>query len=74
MITFKQFLDLINNFYNEGEYELRYGQILMNTLYQYWPEKYNQITHTEYDCFYEDGWSYATSQTLRKLQEEWPNA
>lgn len=73
MITFNGFINLVNEVYNEKEHDLRYGQILMNILYQFYPEKYNEITHTEYDCYHEDGWSYATSRTLKKLKEEWPN-
>lgn len=33
---------------------LRYGQVIMNTLNNYWPEKYTEITGSEYDCFYDD--------------------
>lgn len=70
-MIFNEFLDIVNVNYSESEYELRYGQIIMNTLHQIWPEKYKEITHTEYDCFYEDGWTFATSQTLEKLKKEW---
>ena len=70
-MTFEQFIDIVNSTYDSSELELRYGQVIMNTLYQVLPEKYKEISHTEYDCFYEDGWSFATSQTLEKLRNEW---
>jgi len=70
-MTFNEFIDIINTSYHENDLELRYGQVIMNMLYQVWPEKYKEISHTEYDCFYEDGWSFATSQTLNKLKKEW---
>lgn len=34
--------------------ELRYGQSLMNALWELHPELYKQITATEHDCFYID--------------------
>lgn len=70
-MKFNQFLDVVNQTYDSGDHELRYGQIIMNVLYQIWPEKYKEISNTEYDCYYEDGWSFATSQTLEKLSNEW---
>lgn len=71
MITFEEFINNVNAIYSEKELDLRYGQVVMNVLHQVWPDKYKEISHTEYDCFYEDGWSYATSQTLEKLRKEW---
>lgn len=47
---------------------LRLGQTLMNHLYNVWPEKYNEITATEYDCFYDDK---LFEKTLNKLKEDW---
>jgi len=46
-----------------------YGQILMNELYNTWPEKYNQIKNTEYDCFYDDNVAGATMEMLKKKWE-----
>jgi hypothetical protein len=71
MTKFEEFIDTVNRTYDSSELELRYGQVIMNTLYQVWPEKYKEISYTEYDCFYEDGWTFATSQTLEKLRNEW---
>lgn len=68
MISFEKFLDMVNYIYHESEFELRYGQTIMNLLYQVWPEKYKQITHSEYDCFYNDD---IVELTLQKLRNEW---
>lgn len=46
----------------------RYGQTLMNVLYDVWPDKHNRIMHTEYDCFYSDG---NVAKLLDKLEKEW---
>jgi len=54
MITFEQFLNCADKIYNENENELRYGQTIMNVLYQVWPEKYKEISGGDYDCFYDD--------------------
>ena len=47
---------------------LRYGQVLMHTLRECNREKYDAITGTEDDCFYDNG---KVSQTLNKLEKEW---
>lgn len=46
----------------------RYGQALMNVLYDVWPEKYMDITDTMYDCFYSNK---HIDLTIEKLQREW---
>jgi len=33
-----------------------------------WPEKYNEIMGTDYDCFYTQG---RPKETLKKLEKEW---
>jgi hypothetical protein len=40
----------------------------MNTLMSVWPDKYKELTNSEYDCFYNDG---IVSRTLAKLETEW---
>lgn len=69
-MTFKDFLDKIDKAYYENEFEMRYGQVIMNVLYDVWKEKYIQITteQTDYDCFYDDG---IVRFTLEKLEKEW---
>lgn len=46
----------------------RYGQTVMNVLYDVWPEKYNELRDTTYDCFYTNRY---LSLTLEKLEKEW---
>lgn len=44
------------------------GQTVMNVLYEVWPEKYQEIEGSDFDCFYD----YDTVQsTLNKLEKEW---
>jgi hypothetical protein len=40
----------------------------MNTLYNVWPEKYNELIASKEDCFYDDG---MVKLTLSKLGKEW---
>ena len=68
MPNFEQFLDLIDKNYYENEFEVRYGQTVMNTLYRIWPEKYKELSGGTYDCFYNDG---TAESTLQKLKKEW---
>ena len=46
----------------------RYGQTVMNVLYDVWPEKYNEIKGTDIDCFYSNS---TVNLTLSKLEQEW---
>lgn len=67
-MTFEQFLDKVDKFYYENEFELRYGQSIMNMLYQVRPNKYKEITQTDLDCFYDDG---TVKDTLDYLERIW---
>lgn len=49
---------------------LRYGQAIMNRLHEIWPEKYNEVTGTELDCFYDDK---KAADLLDHLAEVWPS-
>ena len=69
-MTFQQFLNKVDNTYNDHPFVLRYGQTIMNILYEVWPEKYKQITGGQYDCFYDDG---AVKYTLDLLEKSWPD-
>ena len=51
-ISFKDFLQLVDDTYNHYSFELRYGQTIMNTMYNVWPEKYKELVASEEDCFY----------------------
>lgn len=68
MITFKQFLKMVDETYNDHPFTFRYGQTIMNVLHQVWPEKYKEIMQINYDCFYDDG---MVRITLDKLEKEW---
>jgi hypothetical protein len=68
MISFQKFLNLVDDNYYQGSFELRHGQTLMNILNMVWPEKYKEISGSAYDCFYDDG---KVSILLDKLEKEW---
>jgi hypothetical protein len=67
-ISFKDFLKLVDNTYNHYSFELRYGQTIMNTLNNVWPEKYKELIASKEDCFYDDR---MVESTLDKLEKEW---
>lgn len=69
MLNFEQFLNLVDKKYTENEFELRYGQTIMNVLHIVWLDKYKEITNTDIDCFYDDG---TVRFTLEKLEKDWP--
>ena len=48
--------------------ELRYGQSIMNCLSTAWPSKYETISGTNLDCFYDDSKSFAL---LAYLENNW---
>ena len=68
MVSFEEFLNKVDKFYYENEFELRYGQTIMNVLYQIWPDQYKKITKTDLDCFYDDG---TVKSTLEYLEKVW---
>ena len=71
MISFKEYLNLVDKTYYEHSFEWRYGQTIMNVLHGVWPIKYNEIvTEKTYDCYYNDG---TVRFTLDKLEKEWTN-
>jgi len=75
MITFNEFLVKVDKAYFSRPYtdELRYGQILMNELCNVWPDKYNEITGTKYDCFYNDDNINLVLDNLRKFWNDYEN-
>lgn len=50
------------------KYSLRYGQTIMNTLSEVWPEKHLEITGTSWDCFYNNN---KTETLLSHLEKTW---
>jgi len=69
-MIFEQFLDKVDKFYYENEFELRHGQCIMNMLYRVHPDLYKDITQTDLDCFYDDG---IVIFTLNYLEKYWNN-
>jgi hypothetical protein len=67
-MTFEEFVQKVDAFYHVNQPDLRYGQSIMNTLYNVWSDKYNEITNTDFDCFYDDR---TAKFTLEKLEKEW---
>ncbi len=69
-MNFKLFLQLVDHKFHSAAYkeQLRYGQYVMNELYNIWPEKYAEITGTSYDCFYDNT---LVQSTLFKLEKDW---
>jgi hypothetical protein len=79
MITFEEFLKKVDDTFLshqaarsrgkiKAENQWRYGQTIMNVLWEVWPEKHQEIKDSDFDCFYD----YATVQlTLDKLEKEW---
>lgn len=70
MVTFQQFLQTVDQKFNTSSYkaQLRYGQYIMNELYNVWPEKYAEIVGSSHDCFYNNA---LVQSTLVKLEKEW---
>lgn len=65
-MTYEEFIKLVDQTHNQ--FNWRYGQSLMNVLHTIWPEKYNEITDSEYDPYYRDD---MVSHTLKILKENW---
>jgi hypothetical protein len=69
-MKFEEFIKKIDDQFHSSSYkaQLRYGQYIMNELYNIWPEKYNELTNSDYDCFYDNT---RVKFTLEKLEKEW---
>ena len=70
-LKFKDFVTKIDDTFSGyllSENRLRYGQVVMNVLHDVWPEKYNEISGSDYDCFYD---TFLVGYTLNKLEKEW---
>ena len=67
-MTFEQFLQKVDRFYYDNEFEMRYGQSIMNMLHQIWPDRHNSISGTDLDCYYDDG---TVRFTLEYLEKAW---
>lgn len=72
-MTFKKFVDNIEKIYaDQGDKpeseRLRYGQTIMNVLWDIWPEKYDEIKDSDFNCFYTNR---NVAIVLDKLEKEW---
>jgi hypothetical protein len=69
-MTFEEFLAKVDSVFNGFSYknQLRYGQCLMNVLYQSRPDLYETIKGTDFDCFYDNG---TVAFTLNHLETTW---
>jgi len=79
MITFNEFLEKVDDTFMshqaarsngkiKAENQWRYGQTIMNVLWDVWPNKYKEIQGSDFDCFYDNG---TVRLTLTKLEQEW---
>jgi hypothetical protein len=65
-VTYSDFRNKIDH--NLKRYGLRYGQTVMNTLSEVWPDKHRELMSTYLDCFYNDN---KTDTTLSYLEKAW---
>jgi len=74
IMTYKKFLEKVNKLKQDQKNKpentrLRYGQIIMNELWQTWPKKYDYITNSDMDPFYDDN---KVKDVLCYLESNWP--
>ena len=78
-MTFQQFIKRVDDTFLEHQAsrsggkisaanQWRYGQTVMNVLWDIWPEKYNEIKDSDYNCFYTNR---NVALVLNKLEGEW---
>ena len=68
-VTFESFLfEVMVVLKSYDTIDWRIGQTIMNVLRELDIKKYDEITGTEYDCFYVNG---RVEWTLKKLKEDW---
>lgn len=65
-MTYSDFRNKIDH--DLKKYGLRYGQTVMNTLSEVWPDKHRELILTDLDCFYNDN---KTDTTLSYLEKAW---
>lgn len=61
-MIYNDFIKLVDQ--TSNQFNWRYGQSLMNVLHGVCPEKYQQITGTNNDCYYDDNKVKATIELL----------
>ena len=50
--------------------QLRWGQAVFNSAYDFYPEEVNQLRNTEFDCFYADEKTTEFMNQLGKILED----
>ena len=65
-MTYSDFRNKIDH--DLKRYGLRYGQTVMNTLSEVWPDKHRELISTDLDCFYNEN---KTDTTLSYLEKVW---
>ena len=65
-MTYSDFRNKIDH--DLKRYGLRYGQTVMNSLSEVWPDKHRELISTDLDCFYNDN---KTDTTLSYLEKAW---
>jgi len=79
MITFNKFLEKVDDTFMshqaarsggkiKAENQWRYGQTIMNVLWDIWPDKYKEIQNSDINCFYNNA---TVKDVLNKLEQEW---
>jgi hypothetical protein len=79
MITFDEFLKKVDDTFLDhqaarsrgkikAENQWRYGQTIMNVLWEVWPEKHDEIKDSDFNCFYTNR---NVAMVLDKLEKEW---
>lgn len=78
-MTFEQFLIKVDNTFMSHQAarsggkifavnQWRYGQTIMNVLWDVWPEKHKELVDSESDCFYTNR---NVAMVLNKLEKDW---
>jgi hypothetical protein len=65
-MTYEEFIKLVDQTHNQ--FNWRYGQSLMNVLHSVWPEKHEELTLLELDCYYRED---LVPATLKFLKYDW---
>ena len=65
-MTYNEFIKTVDQV--SANFSWRYGQALMNVLHSVWPEKYEEITNLELDCYYRED---LVPATLKFLKGDW---
>ena len=63
-MSYSEFRNKVDHYLKQ--YGLRYGQTVMNTLSEVWPDKHRELTATDLDCFYNDQRVETTLSYLEK--------